>query len=209
MRRLAVLALGCVLALTIGACGSTAGDAEVGSDAGSAVEQTQTTDDAVDDDASEGLSGVSASATDDEDADDGFTQLATPFVECANMQEAADVAGFGMDCPESIGAFSIDYILAYTTDPSLIEVTYTKGDDEYALRKAPDDGTADISGVYETWGQTSTFEHPTHDDVEVTAYGTDDLIYVLNWTVDDYTFSAWASAGMDEDTATTIVSQTF
>ena len=155
---------------------------------------------------------VSDSTVPDAGAGEGSSaNIGTPFTQVSNVQEAADLVGFGMDGPEDIAGYSLSAILAFTSDDPMIDMRYLKGDDEIALRKAKasDNASSDISGDYNEYAQTGTVASPADDGIEATTYGEDDLIYKMIWGHDGYVYSMTSTAGIDSDTAAQLLVQAY
>lgn len=117
-------------------------------------------------------------------------QMPNPWTEYTSVEDAAAAAGFDITVPDAIDGYERSLIQAM--DGDTLEVRFTAGDDQVAIRKSV--GTDDNSGVYETF-ETVTTENVNGTDVTVSSNG--DAAYLATWTADGNAFSVYASAGMD------------
>ena len=60
-------------------------------------------------------------------------QIPSPFIDCASLAEAGEVAGFEMRAPESVGDY--DRVFISAIDGELIDVLYESGADTICVRK--------------------------------------------------------------------------
>ena len=132
------------------------------------------------------------------------TGMATPFQEVPTMYDAAQIVGFPLDVAEHLDTYSFSGALAYT-DGSMIEAIFARpdnADQRINIRKAKG-SQGDISGVYD--------EYPVEGTLSSGAKtrGTNDAIFVITWEKDGYTFSAYATEGVNEALADEIVATTF
>ena len=116
-------------------------------------------------------------------------QIPSPFIDCASLAEASEVAGFEMRAPEAVGNY--DRVFISAIDCELIHVLYESGDDTVCVRKGA--GSADISGDYNSYAETAVSEV---DGMEVTMKGNAGKVNLAVWTSGAYTYSVSASAGM-------------
>ena len=116
-------------------------------------------------------------------------QIPSPFIDCASLAEASEVAGFEMRAPEAVGNYDRVFIAAM--DCELIHVLYESGADTVCVRKGA--GSADISGDYNSYAETAVSEV---DGMEVTMKGNAGKVNLAVWTSGAYTYSVSASAGM-------------
>lgn len=116
--------------------------------------------------------------------------LANPFVDCADMNEAYNVAGFLIAEPAGLPTgYTRSAIRAIKGE--MIELIYTSGEDEIRLRAAV--GESDISGDYNTYDESQEL---TVNDHKVTAKGNGGSIMVATWSMDDHSFSITSTAGI-------------
>ena len=125
--------------------------------------------------------------------------LPSPFVDCKDLEKAAQVAGFSLDAPKEGAGKEISVIQA--VDQEMIQVFYGE-EDKILLRKGIGDG--DISGDYNQYSETQSL---TVGDISVTAKGEDGKIMVALWTSGDYTYAIDAEGGLDAQQVCDLVSQ--
>ena len=129
------------------------------------------------------------------------TGVANPWSDYATIEEAEKAAGFSITVPDTIDGYERDAIRAMDAD--MIEVRYTNGTDEVNIRKSIDAYDGDNSGVYGDY--TMVDEEVDGHEVDIATEGT--LSYVATWTVDGYSYSVYASAGMARDALLDIVAK--
>lgn len=131
----------------------------------------------------------------------GGAQIPNPFRDCATLEEAARIAGFSLTAPDTVDGYPERSIQAI--DSSLIQVSFTNGDDEVLLRKAA--GTDDVSGDYNEYPETNSV---TVNGAAVTLKGTDGMVNVATWTADGHAFAIDVNGkGMAADAVTALVKQ--
>lgn len=116
-------------------------------------------------------------------------QIPNPFIDCASLAEASQVAGFEMRAPEAVGDY--DRVSISAIDGELIDVLYESGDDTVRVRKGA--GTEDISGDYNSYAEAAVSKV---GGMEVTMKGGSGKVYLAAWTSGEYTYSVGASVGM-------------
>ena len=119
------------------------------------------------------------------------TELANPFVSCASMEEAAEIAGFSLELPDQLPNW-VQQSAIRAIDSDLIEVTYEGQGRELTVRKGV--GNGDISGDYNIYDSQETV---TVDGCPVTVKGTDGQMAVAVWTRDGYTYAVSAAPGVE------------
>ncbi|MBR2753111.1 MAG: hypothetical protein IKE02_05280 [Lachnospiraceae bacterium] len=134
------------------------------------------------------------------------TQMANPFIDCENMGQAEEIAGFGMEAPEEIDGYADSLIQA--VNGQMVQVIYFEKAADYdgdqatlfIRKKAGED--PDISGDYNEYSQTVSAGIGGHD---VTLKGDDDLINVALWTADGYSYSIDTDQALTQEQMTAII----
>ena len=172
MKKLIAITMCCVIALSAVACSAPAEDT-IGT-------ETAKTEVAVIDDAGE-LGGETV-------------EVPNPFTDCADIAEAAKLAGFEMTLPEGIEAKSIVY---RAIEGEMIEVIYFSGESSESeimrFRKAK--GTDDISGDHNQYTEESGIES---ESLHIDTRGRDGMVYVAVWTDDGYAYSMTFQNGVSK-----------
>ena len=123
-------------------------------------------------------------------------EIASPWIDCANLDEAAQVAGFDIDAPKRIDGYPKTFIQAMENE--MIQVFYSDKDleDETSaavlIRKGFGD---DISGDYNEYAENKTVEM---HGISVNLSGNDGLIYKAFWQQDGFAYSIGADKGIEE-----------
>lgn len=125
--------------------------------------------------------------------------IANPFRECESLSEAADIAGFPLEVPETVGSFEMSVIRVM--DVRMIEVIYldAKGREGLRIRKGP--GNEDISGDYTEWPYTWEMEE---DGANVTVRSDDGekaFARAAVWTRDGFSYSVTADGKVLDEAA--------
>ncbi len=131
------------------------------------------------------------------------TGIANPFVDCETAYDAAQLAGFDVNFPESVQGYSERTYQA--VEGQMAQCFYSDGEQRVLVRKAVDDGSGDISGDYGEYASKTTV---TVGDVEVTEKGDGDLVYVAIWAKGGYLFAIDADAGLSATEIETLVHAT-
>lgn len=132
------------------------------------------------------------------------TGVPNPFVDCSSAYEAAQLAGFEVNFPESVPGYS--QRLYQAIEGQMAQCFYSEGEQSVLIRKAVDDGSGDISGDYNEYDEVSTVNV---EGVEVTEKGTGGLVYCAIWGQDGYLFAIDADAGLESDVIESLVAATF
>lgn len=106
----------------------------------------------------------------------------SPFIPCATMAEAEDLAGFGLTAPK--GA---DIVEGW--DSYMIQLIYGEENETMRIRKAAGEG--DISGDYTNYDQVKTVNG-------VTIKGAGDVFSLAVWEKDGYAYSVSVAAGLSQ-----------
>ena len=120
-----------------------------------------------------------------------------PWIDCATLAEAEDLAQFDIAVPDRIEGYPNTMIQAVKDE--VIQVFYYdqepgEGDrDVVLIRKGV--GTEDLSGDYTEYPENETV---AMHGVEVSLRGEDGLVYTAAWSQDGYTYSIHADSGMEK-----------
>ncbi len=127
-------------------------------------------------------------------------ELANPWVDCKDGQEAAEIAGFEFEVAESLGTDGV----YRAVNGQIIEVTLgNELNVPFTFRKALGVEAADLSGDYNEYEVGGTLEA---NDTTVTFAGTaEDSINVAYWTIGDYAYSFTTEAGIPAEALTSYV----
>ena len=134
------------------------------------------------------------------------TQMANPFIDCENMGQAEEIAGFGMEAPEEIDGYADSLIQA--VNGQMVQVIYFEKaadyqDDQATLMIRKKIGQEpDVSGDYNEYSQTVSDEI---DGRDVTFKGDDDQFNVAIWLSDDYSYSIDTVKPMSREQMSAIV----
>ena len=209
MKKLITLTLCTLTAFSITACGTT-------STTSSADTDTSSITSVINDPVNPGNS--SETATDSEttpstlssnttESTEDLVEIPNPFIDCDSLEDAEKIAGFEIRVPDSIDGYSNRFIQAI--DQYLIQVFYyapseisDDSRDQILLRKAL--GTDDISGDYNAYSEEQSL---SINNTDVTYKGNDGKLYVITWTDGTYAYAIDSSAGLDLETAKTLVTQ--
>ncbi len=121
-------------------------------------------------------------------------ELANPWVECSDAQEAAQVAGFEFEVAESLGTDGV----YRAVEGQISEVTLGNSlNVPFTFRKALGFDAAELSGDFNEYEVTGTLEA---NGATVTYAGTgEESINVAYWTIDDYAYSFTTDAGIPSE----------
>lgn len=143
---------------------------------------------------------ITASENTESSTDGELTMIASPFIDCNSIDEAAAITGFGMTVPDSVNGNDIDHIS--TISREIIQVIYGADyDNSTYIRKA--EGSDDISGDYNTYRQKKQI---TVNGASVTLKGNNGKINVATWSSNGYSYSISAVKGFDESYITDLIS---
>ena len=129
-------------------------------------------------------------------------QIPNPFIPCATLQAAADIAGFSLDAPDAYGAY--DHTTIQAIEGEMIEVIYEDASETEGLRIRKGVGTAPISGDYNSYDSEET---QTIAGVSVSVRKNGNLIFVAEWTDGGYAHSITSEDGLTADELETLFSQ--
>lgn len=179
MKKLLTVMLAVLMACTLAACSKKEE---------SKTEPTETA-------SAEATEEASTEATETEDV----VLIENPWIECNDGQEAAEIAGFEFEVPES------DTVaMAYRAiEGQVIEVSYG-GVDGTAVRKGLGFEADTLSGDYNEYEANGTLE--AGDGITVTYAGKDEeTVNNAYWTIGDYAYSLHAENGIAIDALTQFV----
>lgn len=212
MKKLIALTLCTITAFSMTACGNTSTTAHADTSSITSVindpvnpgDSSETTADTA--------TTPSTLSSDTTESTEDLVEIPNPFIDCDSLEDAQRIAGFEIRIPDSIESYSDRFIQA--VDQYLIQVFYyapseisddtgnTTSSDQILLRKAL--GTDDISGDYNTYSEEQSL---SINNTEVTFKGNDGRLYVITWTDGTYAYAIDSSAGLDIETANTLVTQ--
>lgn len=129
-------------------------------------------------------------------------QIPNPFIPCATLQAAADIAGFSLDAPDAYEAY--DHTTIQAIEGEMIEVIYEDASENEGLRIRKGIGTDPISGDYNRYDSEET---QTIAGVSVSVRKNGDLIFVAEWTDGGYAHSITSENGLTADELETLVSE--
>lgn len=129
-------------------------------------------------------------------------QLPNPFIPCATLQAAADIAGFSLDTPDAYGTY--DRTVIQAIEGEMIEVIYEDASETEGLRIRKGVGTDPISGDYNRYDSEGT---QTIAGISVSVRKNGDLIFVAEWTDSGYAHSITSEDGLTADELETLVSE--
>lgn len=125
-------------------------------------------------------------------------QIPNPFIPCATLQAAVDIAGFSLDAP------AYDHTTIQAIEGEMIEVIYEDTSETEGLRIRKGVGTDSISGDYNRYDSEET---QTIAGVSVSVRKNGDLIFVTEWTDGGYAHSITSENGLTADELETLVSE--
>lgn len=112
------------------------------------------------------------------------TQIANPWKDCETIDDAADIAGFSIDSPQSIDGYPNTVIQA--VDNEMIQIIYTSDTEEQSINIRKGLGSDDISGDYNVYSESGSV---TVGECDVTLKGNDGKIMLATWTSGTYTYA--------------------
>lgn len=140
--------------------------------------------------------------TQTESTTDDSVQIPNPWIPCATLQAAADIAGFSLDAPDTYGAY--DHTVIQAIEGDLIEVIYEDADETEGLRIRKGVGTDAISGDYNQYDSEETMVIG-QNAVSIRKNG--DLIFVAEWTDGANAYAITSEAGLPAAALETLVTE--
>lgn len=180
MKKLIVIFMSAVLALSMAACGAEKKEPDETSQ--EAAEETAET--------------AQETAAEDETAGamlGGQVQIANPFTDCETLEEAAKITGFSLKLPDDLPD-GIEETAIRVMDGTMIEVICTGSGEELRVRKAA--GSEDISGDYETYENVCEL---AAGERTLTAKGNGDTFSTATWTGEGFSYSISSENGMSQE----------
>lgn len=129
------------------------------------------------------------------------SQIPNPYITCRTMAKAEKTAGFKMTTKKKINGYACRTYQAIKKE--MIQVSWTKGDDQILIRKAL--GKLDISGDYNEYTSRITV---SAGKVKVTMKGEGDRYNVATWTAGKYSFAIDSDQSLSRKTMTKLVKAT-
>lgn len=151
---------------------------------------------------SKSQSPLTPATTQTEPATTENVQIPNPFIPCATLQAAADIAGFSLDAPDAYGTY--DHTVIQAIEGEMIEVIYEDASENEGLRIRKGVGTDPISGDYNRYDSEET---QTIAGISVSVRKNGDLIFVAEWTDSGYAHSITSEDGLTADELETLVSE--
>ncbi len=141
---------------------------------------------------------AAAETTAPTETEDSIIAIANPWIECNDGQEAAEIAGFEFEVPESETS-----AMAYRAiEGQVFEVSYG-GVEGTVVRKGLGFEASTLSGDYTEYANGGNLEV---GDVTVTYAGKDEeTVNNAYWTVGDYAYSLYDANGVSLDALTQFV----
>ena len=143
-------------------------------------------------------SSSTGSLVDHEDS----TQIANPFVSCATLEEAAQIAGFSMKAPDAYETYAYPMIQAVQNE--MIEVIYLDTAETEGMRIRKAVGTDPISGDY---NQYEVERMESVNGYTVSMRGNGAWINVAEWTDGNYSYSITIEHGISMEALEGLISE--
>ena len=179
IKKLIVLFMCAVLALSMAACGAEKKEPAGTSQKTAAAEETAET-------------SQETAAAEEETAGamlGGQMQIANPFTDCETLEEAAKITGFSLKLPAEIEETAIRVM-----DGTMIEVICTGSGEELRFRKAA--GSEDISGDYNTYDNVCEL---TAGEKNLAARGNENTFFTATWTDGEFTYAISSEKGLSQE----------
>ncbi len=127
------------------------------------------------------------------------TTIANPFQDCTSLEDAKEIAGFELSCPETV--LDSDSQTIQAVENSMIQVIYNQGEDELVrIRKS--NSTDDITGDYNEYSQEIDQDI---NGKQVHLKGDDDLYSVVSWSDNEYQYCILANHALTLDEVSSLV----
>ncbi len=129
-------------------------------------------------------------------AAEGMTGLPNPWIDCENLEEAREVAGYDFPLPRMPEAYIISAIRVI--EGELAEIVYALDDSTISYRVGP--GSGDISGDYNEYEETRTEAYGS-EGTELTYRGNEGRIFSITWEASGYSYALAFYPGLEEEDA--------
>ena len=133
-------------------------------------------------------------------AAEGMTGLPNPWIDCENLEEAREVAGYDFPLPRMPEAYIISAIRVI--EGELVEIIYAMDDSTIRYRIGP--GSGDISGDYNEYEETRT-EACGEEGTKLTYRGNAGRVFSITWEASGYSYALAFYPGLEEDNAEILV----
>ena len=138
--------------------------------------------------------------------DVGNVQISNPWIDCAELDEAARLAGFDIAIPGCFDGYPNKVIQAI--ENSMLQVMYYDGDptaeDSSMIMVRKGMGNEDISGDFTEYSEKETVQM---HGVDVQLRGEKGLVYSAIWSRDGYSFAINADKGLSRDALSNAVEE--
>ena len=128
-------------------------------------------------------------------------EIPNPYVSCATLEEAVELAGFSISVPERISD-DLDQRAIRAIGKEMIEVIYQNGGNGNEIRVRKAAGSGDISGDYCEYLVKAAVITGSRT-VEMKGDGT--LVKVAIWENDGYTYAVTSGNGVDQKEMSAVV----
>lgn len=135
----------------------------------------------------EGALSVNGGTISFQSADD--TEIANPFQEHDSLASLEKAVGFSVSMPEAPQGYTLESIQDISGE--LAQLTFRSGTQSITYRVAK--GSADVSGVYETFASDKT---DSMNGISVRCRGNGQEIQLATWTADGMSYSIYAPDGL-------------
>lgn len=199
MKKVFAILLSALLVLALAAC-----DAEQESQSSSLSSTTSSSESSSEPESSSTESETSSETSEPSDSSETESSASEPadaLVDCATMEEAAELAGFSLTLPTSMDEAGESSVQA--VENTLISVTYPQEDaSTICVRKGLTE-----ADVFDSDTAYANQESAEVDGTVVTLYGDDDLVSLVVWEKDGYAYSLSFSVGVENSAATELIAE--
>ena len=125
--------------------------------------------------------------------------IVRPYTVCETMQEAEEMTGFTLECPETYEDLRLSEITVYNN--SLIDAVYCDASDEVGMHIRKAEGSDDISGDCNTWETETKIQAAGKT---VTLKGDEGLCSLMIWTENGFSYAVSLTRGILPEEAAAI-----